>query len=234
MVFWIGILVAVIFAYSAIKLGFYHAWTMLFNFVIAVYVALRISPAIEEFLPAAMDGQYSKTMALLVTGLVTFLILHGIAYTLLIGQFEVTFPRVVNILGSGILGFLAGFLVWSFAALLVCTTPFGQNQSVREIGLDTNTFEQTKMQSCLVSVCGFMDKFVASGNDLAPPEKTIKDLLIKPATSTPANAKPGTASIQPIEPNDANKPGFAERLRRGEPNYPNQPPAAESNTAIPP
>ena len=52
MVFWIGILVAVIFAYSAIKLGFYHAWTMLFNLVIAVYVALRISPAIEEFLPA--------------------------------------------------------------------------------------------------------------------------------------------------------------------------------------
>ena len=44
--FWIGILVAVLFAYSAIKLGFYHTWTMLFNLVIAVYVALRISPMI--------------------------------------------------------------------------------------------------------------------------------------------------------------------------------------------
>ena len=232
MVFWIGILVAVLFAYSAIKLGFYHAWTMLFNLVIAVYVAVRISPVIEEFLPAAMNGgQYSKTMALLATGLVTFLILHSIAYTLLIGQFEVTFPHVVSTLGSGILGFLAGFLIWSFGTLVVCTTPFCQEQYVKEIGFETKTFQEAKMQPYLVWWCSFLDKLVASGNGPVSAEQTIKDLLIKPAKSTPANAKPGIASI---DSNDTNKPGFAERLRRGEPNYPNQPPATESNTAIPP
>jgi uncharacterized membrane protein required for colicin V production len=232
MVFWIGIFVAVLFAYSAIKLGFYHAWTMLFNFVIAVYVALRISPAIEEFLPAAMDGgQYSKTMALLATGLVTFLILHGIAYVLLIGQFEVTFPRVVNTLGSGIIGFLTGFLIWSFVTLLVCTTPFCQQQYVKELGFDVKIFEEAKMQPYLVWWCNFLDKLVASGEGPPSAEQTIKELLIKPAKSTPAKAKTGTASI---DSNDTNKPGFAERLRRGEPNYPNQPPAAESHTAIPP
>lgn len=227
MVFWIGIFVAVLFAYSAIKLGFYHAWTMLFNFVIAVYVALRISPMIEEFLPAAMGGgQYSKTMALLATGLVTFLILHGIAYTLLIGQFEVTFPRVVNTLGSGIIGFLAGFLIWSFVTLLVCTTPFCQQQYVKELGFDTKTFEEAKMQSCLVSVCNFMDKLVASGDGPVNAEQTINDLLIKPAKKTPAKTKTGIASIQPVDPNDPNKP-----------HDPNQPPATstkESHTVIPP
>jgi uncharacterized membrane protein required for colicin V production len=231
MVFWTGLLVAVIFAYSAIKLGFYHAWTMLFNFVIAVYVAVRISPMIEEFLPAAMDGgQYSKTMALLATGLVTFLILHGIAYVLLIGQFEVTFPRVVNTLGSCILGFLTGFLVWSFTTLLVCTTPFAQQQYIKELGFDTKTFQEAKMQSYLVGWCNFLDKIVASGEGPVSAEQAIKELLIKP----PPKAKTGTASIQPAEPNDANKPGFAEGLRRGEPNYPNQPPATESHIAIPP
>jgi len=224
MVFWIGIFVAVIFAYSAIKLGFYHAWTMLFNFVIAVYVALRISPMIEEFLPAAMgSGQYSKTMALLATGLVTFLILHGIAYTLLIGQFEVTFPRIVNTLGSGILGFLAGFLIWSFVTLLVCTTPFCQQQYVKELGFETKTFQEAKMQSCLVNVCNFMDKLVASGDGPVNAEQAINDLLIKPAKNTPAKAKTGTASIQPADSNDPNKP-----------HDPNQPPAAESHTVIPP
>lgn len=222
--FWIGILVAVLFAYSAIKLGFYHTWTMLFNFVIAVYVALRISPAIEEFLPAAMGGgQYSKTMALLATGLATFLILHGIAYTLLIGQFEVTFPRVVNTLGSGILGFLTGFLIWSFGTLIVCTTPFCQQQYVKELGFDVKTFEEAKMQSYLVGWCSFLDKIVASGEGPVSAEQTIKDLLIKPAKSTQAKAKTGTASIQPIDTNDLNKPYS-----------PNQPPATESHTVIPP
>jgi len=224
MVFWIGILVAVIFAYSAIKLGFYHTWTMLFNFVIAVYVAVRISPAIEEFLPAAMGGgQYSKTMALLATGLVTFLILHGIAYVLLIGQFEVTFPRVVNTLGSGILGFLAGFLIWSFGTLIICTTPFSQQQYIKEIGFDVKTFEEAKMQPYLVWWCSFLDKIVVSGDGPVSAEQAIRDLLIKPAKNTPANAKTGTASIPPVDPNDPNKPYG-----------PNQPPATEPHTVIPP
>jgi uncharacterized membrane protein required for colicin V production len=227
MVFWIGIFVAVIFAYSAIKLGFYHAWTMLFNLVIAVYVAVRISPVIEEFLPAAMDGgQYSKTMALLATGLVTFLILHGIAYALLIGQFEVTFPRVMNTLGSGILGFLAGFLIWSFGTLVVCTTPFCQQQYVKELGFDVKTFEEAKMQPYLVGWCSFLDKIVASGDGPVSAEQTIKDLLIKPAKNTVADVKTRAASIRPVDPNDPNNPY-----------RPNQPPATsttESHTVIPP
>jgi hypothetical protein len=226
MVVWIGILVAVIFAYSAIKLGFYHTWTMLFNFVIAVYVAVRISPAIEEFLPAAMGsgGQYSKTMALLATGLVTFLILHGIAYVLLIGQFEVTFPRVVNTLGSGVLGFLTGFLIWSFGTLIVCTAPFSQQQYVKELGFETKTFQEAKMQPYLVWWCSFLDKIVASGDSPVSAEQTIKDLLIKPAKNTLAKkTETGTASIQPVDPNDPNKS-----------HSPNQPPATESHTVIPP
>jgi uncharacterized membrane protein required for colicin V production len=223
MVFWIGILVAVIFAYSAIKLGFYHAWTMLFNFVIAVYVAVRISPVVEEYLPAAMSGEYSKTMALLATGLVTFSILHGIAYTLLIGQFEVTFPRVVNTLGSSIVGFLAGFLIWSFGTLVVCTTPFCQQQYVKELGFETKTFEEAKMQPYLVWWCSFLDKIVASGDGPVSAEQAIKELLIKPAKSTPVNARTGAASIQPADPNDPNKPYC-----------PNQPPATDSHTVIPP
>jgi hypothetical protein len=196
---------------------------MLFNFVIAVYVAVRVSPMVEEFLPAAVGGEYSKTMALLATGLVTFLILHGIAYTLLIGQFEVSFPRVVNILGSGILGFLAGFLIWSFGTLLVCTTPFCQQQYVKEIGFETKTFQEAKMEPYLVWWCSFMDKIVASGESPVSAEQTIKDLLIKPAKHTPAKAKTETASIQPVDANEPNKPYG-----------PNQPPAAEPHTAIPP
>jgi ABC-type xylose transport system permease subunit len=225
-VFWISILIAVIFACSTIKLGFYHAWTTLFNLLVAVYIAVRIGPAIEEFFPAAVSGQYGKALSLLATGTGVFLILQGIAYVLLIGQFEVTFPRAVNIIGSGLMGLLAGFLVCSFATLVICTTPFSQQQYVKEIGLDTKTFEETRMQSYLVRVCKFMDIFVASGDDTVGAEKTIKDLLlITPANNAISGANTRGASIRPTDPNTPNKSPSANQSTTTTP---------EANTVIPP
>ena len=117
---------------------------MLFNVLVAVYLAIRIGPALEEFFPAVVSGQYARTLALLATGTGTFLILQGISYVLLIGQFEVTFPRAVNVIGSGLLGFSAGFLIWSFGTFVFCTTPLCQNQSVKEIGLDAKNSKRLK------------------------------------------------------------------------------------------
>jgi hypothetical protein len=197
MIFWISVLIAVVFAYSTIKLGFYHAWTMMFNLLVAVYMAVRIGPFVQDFFPAAIDGQYSKALALLATGTGTFLILQGIAYVLLIGQFEVTFPRAMNILGSGLMGFLAGLLVCSFAMLVICTTPLCQKQSVKEIGLDAKNFEEAKMQSCLVKTCNFMDIFVGSNDNHVPVEKTIKELLLIPVKNIPKDANTAGVSQQP-------------------------------------
>ncbi len=224
MVFWIGILIAVIFAYSTIKLGFYHAWTTLFNVLVAVYIAIRIGAVLEDFFPAAVNGQYGKALSLLVTATGTFLILQGIAYVLLIGQIEVAFPRTLNIIGSGLMGFMAGFLVCSFATLVICTTPFSQQQYVKEIGLDTKTFEEAKMQSCLVSVCNFMDKFVASGNDPVPPEKTIKELLIQPVSKAVADANASGGLNRPINANEPNNYMNPASVRK----------SPETNNVIPP
>jgi hypothetical protein len=201
----LGILIAVIFALSAKKMGFYHTWTMLFNLIIAIYLAIRIGPFIEDFFPAALSGQYSKSLALLATGTGVFLILQGIAYVLLIGQFEVTFPRIVNILGSSLLGFLAGFLVWSFAIFAFYTTPLCQNKSVKEIGFDAKTFEESKMQSYLAWWCNSMDTFIASGNDHVDAEKTLKELLTKPAKNAIVDANTKGTLIRP-RPSDSNEP----------------------------
>lgn len=40
MAFWIGLLVAIIFAAMAIKVGLYETWAMLFNIIISVYLAV--------------------------------------------------------------------------------------------------------------------------------------------------------------------------------------------------
>jgi len=225
MIFWIGILIAAGFAYSAIKLGFYHAWTMLFNVAIAVYVGIQLGPAIEEFVPAT-SGQYGRTLAVLTAGVGTFLILHGISYVFLIGQFEVTFPRGFNTLVAGLLGFLAGFMIWSFAVLVVCTTPFSERAFVKEIGLDGRTFEEAKMQPYLVWWCSLVNKIVASGDSKADTAQVIRDLLTKPV-------KGGTKGLK-------GKPGLkgtADVNEPNEPNYPHRPSverAPEPHTIIPP
>jgi len=244
MVFWIGILIAVGFAYSAIKLGFYQAWTTLFNVVIAVYLGVMFGPVIEGFVP--MDSQYSRTLAVLAAGVGAFAVLHGISYVFLLGQFTVTFPRALNTLGSGLFGFLTGFLVWSFAAIVVCTTPLSDNAFVKDIGFDSRKLEEVKVQSYLVWWCDLVDKVAAPGA-LRPGStslttggsprlrsgqagQAVRDLLTKPAK----HKKTGTAgqpdSTQPADVNEPNEPGFAEGLRppqgvlrRGEPNYPRRP-----------
>jgi hypothetical protein len=188
MVFWIGILIAIIFALSAIKLGFYHAWTMLFNVLVAIYLAVRIGPFLEEFLPGSLSGQYSRALALMATGTGTFLILQAISYVLLIGQFEVTFPRAATI-----------------ATFVFCTTPFCQNQFVKEIGFNAKSFQDDKMQSCLVSVCNLMDKFVASGEGPDSAEKTINEMLIiKQAHNPAADANAAGSLRRPVNANEPN------------------------------
>jgi hypothetical protein len=224
MVVWISILIAVIFAYSTIKLGFYHAWTTLFNLLVAVYIAVRIGSALEDFFPAAVSGQYGKALSLLTMGTGAFLALQGIAYVLLIGQFEVAFPRAVNIVGSGLMGFMAGLLICSFATLVICTTPFCQKQYIKELGLDTKTFEEARMQSYLVWWCNFMDKFVASGNDTVGVEKTIKELLIKPVNKAAADANAKGGLKQPNNTNEPNNYITPASVRR----------SPEPNNIIPP
>ena len=219
MLFWTGILVAAIFAYSAVKLGFYHAWTMLFNVVIAVYLGIKLGPAVEEFVP--MSGQYCRTIAVLATGVGTFLVLQGIAYVFLIGQFTVTFPRGLSTLGSGLLGFLAGFLIWSYAALVICTAPLSDSGFVKEIGFESSKLEEAKVRPYLVWWCSIVDKLVVSEDGQASVEQTVEDLLTRPV-QTGTKGKTG----RPVITADANEPNY--------PQEPGEETLPDSHTIIPP
>ena len=219
MIFWIGILIAAIFAYSAIKLGFYQAWTILFNIVIAVYIGIKLGPAIEDFVP--MSGQYCTTLAVLASAVGSFLVLQGIAYVFLIGQFSVTFPRGISTLGSGLLGFLAGFLAWSFIAVVICTTPLSNNAFVKDIGFEAKNLEEAKLQPYLVWWCNFVDKLVVSGNEQTSVEQTVHELLVR-------SAQAGTKdkSDRPAPAPDVNVPSRPYQSVEEEP--------PDSHTILPP
>ena len=152
MVFWIGILVGGLFAWLTIKmLGFYETWAMLFNIVISIYLAVFLRPTIADILPAAGNTPYSSALTIIAIAIASFAILHGISYVFFTSQFSVSFPRVLDILGTGFLGFLAGLLVWSFVSLLICIMPISQSSVVKTIGFGSQIDQANIQQGGVLS-----------------------------------------------------------------------------------
>ncbi len=189
MTFWIGILVAAAFAWLAVKTGFYETWAMLFNIVISIYLAIYLRPIIVDTVPSAGDTPYGNALTMAATAIAVFLILHGITYVFFTSQFSISFPKIFDTLGAGFLGFLAGFLVWSFVSLLICTTPISQNSFVKGIGFE-NQFKQNNA-SVICWWCNLVNTAVSSRSGEYTSEEAISELL--------KSAEP-KAQAEPAEP----------------------------------
>lgn len=172
MVFWLGILVGVVFAWFVLRIGFYGMWAMLFNIVISVYLAIYLRPIVVN-IPGLGGTSYTSALAMMGTVIAVFLILHGVSYTFLTGQLVPTFPKVFNTFGTGFLGFLAGFLVWSFVALLVYLTPISQNALIKGIGFGKS--QQTSI-SYISRWCGLVNALSLQDEQYSA-KKTIGELL---------------------------------------------------------
>ena len=193
MVFWVGILVGGLFAYFAIKKGFYEMWALGFNIIISIYLAVFLGPVVANIIPTG-TAVYSKALTVLATAVACFLILHGISYTLITGQFSISFPKIVDVVGAGLFGFLIGFLVWSFVSLLIMTTPITKNTFVKEIGFDTHA-QQTNI-SYVSWWCNKVNKIVSSTNGEQTPQEAIGWLL--------ESSKPKARVAGISEPNEPN------------------------------
>jgi len=201
MVFWVGILVGGLFAYFAIKKGFYEMWALGFNIIISIYLAVLLGPVVADIIPTGA-ASYNKAVTMLATAAASFLILHGISYTLITGQFSISFPKIVDVVGAGLFGFLIGFLVWSFISLLIMTTPITKNTLAKEIGFDAQV-QQTSI-SYVSWWCNTVNKVVSSGDGKQATQKAIGWLLesSKPKAKAPVI---GTSEPNEAEPNTAEK-----------------------------
>jgi len=208
MVFWIGILVGGAFAWFAIKLRFYQTWALMFNIIISIYLAIYLRPVIAN-IPVVGDTPYSNVLIMVAVALASFLILHGVSYTFLTSQFNVSFPKVLDTLGTGLLGFLAGFLVWSFLSLLIYITPASQNTFVKGIGF-TNEFQQTTV-SYISRFCNLVNMVVSSQDNEHSAEQTITKLLKGAGSKTQAKQAEPEKPVEPAEPNEV-ETGIEEQL----------------------
>ena len=181
-----GILAGGILTWYAIKIGFYETWATLFNIVIAIYVALFLAKPIEDFLPQdAIDIPCSQALILIVIAAGTFLILYGITYISFTSQFKVTFPKIFDILFAGLLGFCGGFLLLSFAALIISLTPIGTYTGINDDSVQYN------MSSSYWLFDG-IHTIVSSPDNKTTTEKVIEELL---SESQPKN--PDKSVLQP-------------------------------------
>jgi len=175
MVFWAGILAAAFFAWLAVKIGFYETWTMLFNIVISIYLSVFLTPAITTMVPAASDTAYGNALTLITVAAGAFLILHGVSYSFLTGRFSVWFPRPLDNVGSGLLGFLAGLLIWSFATLVISVSPLSQAGFAQDIGL-ASTVEQSSVPY-VAWWCDMVNAVVATGDGKRAAQEVVRRLL---------------------------------------------------------
>jgi hypothetical protein len=201
MIFWAGILAGVISTWLAIKKGFYETLVMLFNIVISVYVSIFLTPVIAELVPAANDTIYCNALALMVIAIGTFLVLYGISYVFLTGQFKVKFPKIFEILFTGLLGFFIGFLVLSFVAFIMIVTPISQNRFISQIGF--NKQSQQANISYICWWCDLVNAVVASPDEKITCEFIMDELIKSMEQKEPEMANEIYEANKPAEPNDA-------------------------------
>ncbi len=194
MVFWVGILVGGLFAYFAIKKGFYEMWALGFNIIISIYLAVLLGPVVADIIPTGAEA-YNKAVTMLATVAACFLILYGISYTFITGQFSISFPKIVDVVGAGLFGFLIGFLVWSFISLLIMATPITNNTLAKEIGFDSQT-QQTSV-SYVSWWCNTVNRIVSSGDGKQATQQAIGWLM--------KSSEPKARVVGISEPNEPNK-----------------------------
>ncbi|MDD5459883.1 MAG: hypothetical protein PHF37_10885 [Phycisphaerae bacterium] len=130
--------------------------------------------------------------------LASFLILHCVPYLFLTGQFNVPFPKIFDTLGSSLLGFLVGFLVWSFLTLLIYTMPVSQNKLVQNIGFAG--FRKTGI-SYISSFCNSINAIVSYNNGDSA-EQTINELLKGAEEQVQTKTPEKPALVAPVKPTE--------------------------------
>jgi hypothetical protein len=200
--FWIGILFGALFVYIAVKIGFYETWILFFNLVVSIYLAIFSRPLIEQFLPIAGETRYGDALVILAVAIGAFLLLYGISYVFFLSQFNVPVPRMLDLVGSGFLGFWAGLLIWSFAIVLISATPIYQSSFLQSIGF-TEKFKE-ELQKTNVSYMSWwtnkINNLVSYKSNYLSTEELVDEIYQKAEQKKLKQTQPKIP--EPPEPNE--------------------------------
>ena len=199
MVFWLSVLGGALFVWVAVRRGFFETWGLLFNSLISIYLAIFLAPHVAVHTSATGTiSPYSTVLSMLAVGGGCFAVLYGLSYVFLTGQFRVSFPDTVDILLAGPLGFLTGFLIFSFASLLITAAPLPQNRLIEGLGFAPPL--QGPSLSCIAWCGDRVHALVGTDAYQYPTRRAIERLFAKPHETTSPRAS------QPIDNNEPPPP----------------------------
>ncbi len=201
MIFWLAILFGALFAWIAVQIGFYGAWIMFFNLLLAAYAAVFLTPLVTASVPAATAiPDYGYTLTLMSIAIAAMFIAYGITYACLAGQLRVPFPKMLDNVGAGLLGFLAGFLILSFLAFAFSLTPLARLDICKTLGLDAPSHTTNTGYVCWW--CNRFNGFVGSSHHRITSQQAVEYLLAKtnPTAPTSDAAQTTTADPAPTKP----------------------------------
>ncbi len=195
MMFWIAILAGALFVWLAVRIGFYETWVLFFNVLVSIYVSMFLTPLLARLVPTAGGASsYHTALCMIVLAGGCFALLQGLSFVFFTGQFHIPFPRVFDVLFSGILGFVVGFLVLSFIALAMTTTPLTNHKIVGVFGLGRQS--QSANLVCLTRCCDLVHFFAASDNNDGGPQAALQRLL-QMKTAAPASSVTAREANEP-------------------------------------
>lgn len=198
MVFWAAILVGALFVWLAICLGFFQTWSLLFSIVISIYLAIFLAPSVAAFAPTTGTiSAYCTALSMTVLAAGCFAILYGSSYVFLTAQYKISFPGIFDILLAGALGFLTGFLILSFVALIATATPLAENNLVKSMGLNPES-EQANI-ACIAWCCDLVHSVAGPETHESATKAAIERLLNAPSSSDldhePGQDEPNEPSV---------------------------------------
>jgi len=202
--FWIGIIIAAVFAVISIKQGLFAIWMVFFNALISIYLGICLEPIISGSIPALSQMAFGSAITIAVLAVVIFAIFYMLAFTVFLNQFSITFPKLIDILGSAGLGFAAALLVWCFLSFLVCMTPFSESSFAKSIAIDRKS--QQKSISYLGSCCNLIHNFAGSEKGDDSITDTVNKMIDRAHKKKLKKRRPSSESAKydPNDPNDSN------------------------------
>jgi len=198
MVLWIAVAAGGLFAWMAVRIGFFASWIMFFNLLLAAYMGIFLGPVIIASVPATTDSPYGHALVLLSTATAALLVGYAACYACLAGRIRIEFPRVFDSLAAGVLGFLSGFLVWGFVSMSICLTPLPEEDFCRHLGFDSQSQKTNTAFVCWW--CDRLHAFVSSSEVEVTSAETVELLQEEARPRAADSSNPSAAATGATDP----------------------------------
>jgi uncharacterized membrane protein len=156
MIFSLAVLVGVIFAVIGIRKGFFTMWLVLFNILVAIYLAVMLSDLIIQIRSDMDQLRYYLAACVAVIAAMTFVILQTITTSFFAEISECLCPKLFDTIGAAALGFLSGYFAFCFVFLVVCIMPFSKQPFMK--GLCGDGASTPTVAGHIVNACDFVGK----------------------------------------------------------------------------